>query len=78
MDIHEMIFDLRLQVIYYETDDEQLGKEYVTNEENQRISLAQAEELLHQREIPFRDLLKVRFETLQLNMSLADFKKYII
>lgn len=73
-----MILDLRLQVIYYETDNEELGKEYVTSENNQRIPLAKANELLHQRDIAFNDLLKVKFENIQLQMPLDDFKKYII
>ena len=66
----------RLQVIYYEKDDNELGKEYVTSDK--RISLDEAHAILFHRNIDFKELLKVKYEIINVTMEIEEFKKYII
>lgn len=66
----------RLQVLYYLTQDDELGKEFATSEK--RISLDEAESLLNHREVEFKELLKVKYEVIEIELSVEEFKKYII
>src|SRR5699024_9369086 len=56
----------RVQVIYYQSDQSDLRKEYATSEK--RISLDEAEEILQERNIAFEQIFKVQYErhTLEL------------
>lgn len=65
----------RLQVIYYLTQDDELGKEFATSEK--RISLDEAEFLLINREVEFKELLKVKYEVIEIELTVEQFKKYI-
>ena len=65
----------RLQVIYYLTQDDELGKEFATSEK--RISLDEAEFLLINREVEFKELLKVKYEVIEIKLTVEQFKKYI-
>ena len=76
IDIDKINLNPRLQVIYYLTDDEELGKEFATSEK--RISLDEAEFLLINREVEFKELLKVKYEVIEIELTVEQFKKYII
>ena len=76
LDINTITLNPRLQVIYYKTQDEQLGKAYATSEK--RISLDEAETLLNEREIEFVELLKVKYEVINVTMEVEEFEKYTI
>ena len=65
----------RLQVLYYLTQDDELGKEFATSEK--RISLDEAEFLLNHREVEFKELLKVKYEVIEIELTVEQFKKYI-
>ena len=65
----------RLQVLYYLTQDDELGKEFATSEK--RISLDEAEFLLINREVEFKELLKVKYEVIEIELTVEQFKKYI-
>lgn len=75
IDIEKINLNPRLQVIYYLTDGEELGKEYATSEK--RISLDEAEFLLINREVEFKELLKVKYEVIEIELTVEQFKKYI-
>ena len=75
IDSYKINLNPRLQVIYYLTDDEELGKEYATSEK--RISLDEAEFLLINREVEFKELLKVKYEVIEIELTVEEFKKYI-
>ena len=66
----------RLQVLYYLTQDDELGKEFATSEK--RISLEEAESLLNHREVEFKELLKVKYEVIEIELTVEEFKNYII
>ena len=73
---HTITLNPRVQVIYYETQDGQLGKAYATSEK--RISLDEAETLLNEREIEFAELLKVKYEVINVTLAVEEFENYII
>ena len=76
IDIDKINLNPRLQVLYYLTQDEELGKEFATSEK--RISLDEAETILNEREIDFSELLKVKYEVINVTMEVEEFKNYII
>lgn len=75
IDTDKINLNPRLQVIYYLTQDDELGKEYATSEK--RISLDEAEFLLINREVEFKELLKVKYEVIEIELTVEQFKKYI-
>ena len=75
IDIDKINLNPRLQVLYYLTQDDELGKEYATSEK--RISLDEAEFLLINREVEFKELLKVKYEVIEIELTVEQFKKYI-
>ena len=66
---------IKIQNIYYQTDQDELGIEHATSEK--RITLAEAEEVLTEREISFKEILRVKYEYIDLDLPLETFKKYI-
>ena len=76
IDFDKINLNPRLQVLYYLTQDDELGKEYATSEK--RISLEEAESLLNHREVEFKELLKVKYEVIEIELSIEEFKKFII
>ena len=76
IDIDKINLSPRVQVLYYLTDDEELGKEFATSEK--RISLDEAETLLNHREVEFKELLKVKYEVIEIELTVEEFRNYII
>ena len=76
IDIDKINLNPRIQVVYYLTDDDELGKEFATSEK--RISLDEAESLLNHREVEFKELLKVKYEVIEIELTVEEFKNYII
>ena len=66
----------RIQVIYYQLNDDTLGQANATSES--RITLKEAEEILHSRKIDFKSVLKVKYEFVLLQFQPNEFKKFII
>lgn len=65
----------KVQVITYEYADGFLGKEYATSEK--RISLQEAAEILNDREIEYKEIMKVKYEYITLKMSTESIGQYI-
>src|SRR5699024_9382114 len=63
------------QVIYYQSDQLDLRKEYATSEK--RISLDEAEEILQERNIAFEQIFKVQYERHTLELKSEEFETYI-
>ena len=76
IDTDKINLNPRLQVLYYLTQDDELGKEFATSEK--RISLEEAESLLNHREVEFKELLKVKYEVIEIELTVEEFKNYII
>ena len=76
IDYHVIKLNPRLQVLYYLTDYDELGKEYATSEK--RISLDEAEIILNHRQVEYKELLKVKYEIINVTMDIDEFEKFII
>ena len=70
-----LIFSTRVQVIYFSTDDGSLEKEFATSKK--RISFEDAEQILNARNIPFNEILKVKYELKDLAIEVKDYKAQI-
>lgn len=69
-------FKTKVQTIYYKTDKEELGQTHVVIDK--RLSIPEAKDILLDRNIEYKELLKVKYETLQLEMPLDEFAEHII
>ena len=65
----------RVQVIYYQSSELDLRKEYATS--RKRISLDEAEEILRSRNIEFEQIFKVQYERHTLELKSEEFENYI-
>ena len=65
----------KVQAIYYQSRKDDLGITYATSEK--RITIAEAEEILTDREVEFKEVLKVKYETVDLEIPLTEFENYI-
>ena len=66
---------VKVQAIYFQTPKGDLGISNATSEK--RITISEAEKILSDRQIDFKEGLKVKYEFLDLEIPLADFEKYI-
>lgn len=69
-------FKTKVQTIYYKTAQEELGQTYVVIDK--RLSIPEAKDILLDRNIEYKELLKVKYEVLQLEMPLDEFAAHII
>ena len=70
-----ILLKVKVQVIFYQTRTNELGTKYATSEK--RISIAEAEDILVEREIEYAEILKVKYEFVELEIPLNDFENYI-
>lgn len=70
-----ILLKVRVQAIYFQTRKNDLGITHSTSEK--RISIAEAEEILIGREIEYEEILKVKYEFVELEIPLSDFENYI-
>lgn len=66
----------KVQLITYETQSHDLGKSYATSPK--RITIAEARDILLDRGIEFKEVLKVKYENIDLEIPLLDLESYII
>lgn len=66
----------KLQTIYYLTEQDELGITYATSEK--RITVAEAEDILLEREITFNEVLKVKYEVVEIEIPVHDLESYTI
>ena len=69
-------FRVKVQVIYFQTRDEELGKVYATSPK--RITISESEQILEEREIGFDEVLKTKYEDRDIEIPLDEFENYII
>lgn len=65
----------KVQQIYYMNEVEQLLKTYATSDK--RISLKEAELILQAQEIPFKEILKVQFQKVDIEIPTHEFLSYV-
>ena len=66
----------RVQNIYYQKPDDELGITAATSDK--RISIAEARQILADRDIDFSDILKVKYETIDLELPLDELQNFTI
>ena len=66
----------KLQLIYYQVDDETLGQHYCNSEK--RITLDEARQILESENIDFKSVLRVKYRNVQLALTDEQIKKSII
>lgn len=74
--MNDILLNVRVQVIYYQTPKNELGITYSTSDK--RISIAEAEEILFDRKIEYEEVLKVKYEFVELEIPLEDFENHLI
>ena len=72
----EILLNVKVQAIYYQTDKDELGISYTTSEK--RVTIAEAENILLDRQISYKEVLKVKYEYIELEIPLEDLESYII
>lgn len=71
-----ILLNVRVQSIYFQTRDNDLGIEYATSDK--RITIDEANNILTDREIECEEVLKVKYEYVELEIPLKEFNTYII
>ena len=71
-----ILMKVKVQSIYYQTRKDDLGITHATSEK--RITIAEAEDILLDREIEYKEVLKVKYEFIELEIPLKDLENYII
>lgn len=70
-----ILLKVKVQIIYYQTEKEELGKSYATS--NKRITVSEAESILEDRDIQYKEVLKVKYEYIELDVPLNELENYI-
>lgn len=71
-----ILLNVKIQAIYFQTPTNELGIKHATSDK--RITLAEAEDILLEREIPYHEILKVKYEDKQLEIPLTNYENYIL
>lgn len=66
---------VKTQVIYYQTQSDDLGIEFATSDK--RISFNDAKKILDERGLVYDEVLRVKYENHQLKIPSEDFEKYL-
>lgn len=71
-----ILIKVKVQTIYFQTDENELGQEYATSDK--RVTISEAENILVDRDIRYKEVLKVKYEYVEMEIPLTDFKNYIV
>ena len=74
--MYHILLKVKVQSIYYQTRKDDLGISYATSDK--RITISEAEDILLDRNIEFKEVLKVKYEFIELEIPLNEFENYII
>lgn len=67
---------VKVQAIYFQTRKNDLGIQYATSDK--RITIAEAEDILLDRKIEYEEVLKVKYEFIEMEVPLSNLDEYII
>ena len=70
----EIKVSTRLQVIYYQKDNYELGIAYASGEK--RVTIEEAQKILKRRNIPFNEILKVKYDTMTIDLPISELENY--
>lgn len=71
-----ILLKVKVQSIYYQTRKDDLGITYATSDK--RITIAESEDILLNREIEYKEVLKVKYEYIELELPLKELENYIV
>lgn len=74
--MENILLKVRVQSIYFQTQENELGITYSTSEK--RITISEAESILNKRSMIYEEVLKVKYEYVELEVPLKDFENYLI
>ena len=77
MNVQNVFLKTKIQSIYYLMENDELGITYESTNEK-RLSMIEAEQLLKDRGIDFQEVLKVRYEDVEIEIPIHDLNSYII
>ena len=77
MNVQNVFLKTKIQSIYYLMENDELGITYESTNEK-RLSMSEAEQLLKDRGIDFQEVLKVRYEDVEIEIPIHDLNSYII
>src|SRR5690606_22537987 len=66
----------KIQTIAFETQSGDLGKTFATSDK--RITIAEAGDILLDRAIEYKQVLKVKYENVDLEIPLGEFENYLL
>ena len=72
----DILLNVKVQAIYYQSDKDELGISYATSDK--RITISESEDILLDRQIKYKEVLKVKYEYIELEIPLEDLEEYII
>lgn len=71
-----ILLKVKVQTIYYQTRNDDLGISHATSEK--RITIDEAQDILTERQIEFKEVLKVKYEFVELDLPLEVFENNIL
>lgn len=71
-----ILLKVKVQSIYFQTRKDDLGISYSTSDK--RITISEAEDILLDRKIEYKEVLKVKYEFIDLEIPLKDFENFIV
>ena len=71
-----ILLKVKVQVIYFQTRKDELGISHATSDK--RITIVEATDILLDREIEYEEVLKVKYEFIELEIPLTNLENYII
>ena len=71
-----ILLKVKVQSIYFQTRKDELGISYATSDK--RITIDEAQDILLDREIEYKEVLKVKYEFIELELPLEDLENNIV
>ena len=71
-----ILLKVKVQSIYFQTRKDELGISYATSDK--RITIDEAQDILLDREIEYKEVLKVKYEFIEIELPLEDLEKNIV
>lgn len=71
-----IVIKTKVQVIYFQTRKDDLGITYATSEK--RITIDEAQDILLDRKIEYKEVLKVKYEFIDLELPIETLENHLI
>lgn len=79
--MNHILLKVKIQAIYFQTPKNELGIQHATAYDgnvNKRITIAEAEDILLDRKIDYDEVLKVKYEDIEIEIPLEEYENYIV